>query len=152
MIIEPETHSNSKPSIGSLLSGIISDVKDLFIQELRLAKQEISEDLQKGRTAATALGVGLVVLAISLGLLLLMVVHLIDAFTEIPLWGCYGIVGAAVGLIGIVSLIIGKNRAKEVDFKPEATAQAVKEDVGWIKARVMFNRTAKEHEPLSLRR
>jgi hypothetical protein len=150
MISEPET--NSKPSIGSLLGGIIADAKDLFAQELKLARKEIGDDIQKAKAALTALGVGLVVLAISLGLLLLMLVHLIDALTAIPLWGCYGIVGVVLGLIGIVLLISGKNRAQDVDFTPQATANAVKEDVGWIRSRVMFNRTAKEHGPLSPRR
>jgi hypothetical protein len=149
MIPEPET--NSKPSIGSLVGGIISDVKDLVAQELALARKEISEDIQKSRTALTALGFSLVALAISLGLLLLMVVHLIDALTNIPLWGCYGIVGAVVAIIGIVFLVFGKNRAQEVDFKPDATAKAVKEDVGWIRARVTSNRAARGHGPLSLR-
>jgi uncharacterized membrane protein YqjE len=148
----PETETNSKPSIGSLLGGIVSDVKDLFAQELKLARKEISEDIQKTRTALTALGVGLVVLAISLGLLVLMLVHLIDALTNIPLWGCYGIVGVGVGIIGVIFLIMGKNRVQDVDFTPEAAAKAVKEDMGWIRARVISNRIVKEHEPLSLRR
>lgn len=148
----PETETNSKPSIGSLLGGIVSDVKDLFAQELKLARKEISEDIQKTRTALTALGVGLVVLAISLGLLVLMLVHLIDALTNIPLWGCYGIVGVGVGIIGVIFLIMGKNRVQDVDFTPQAAAKAVKEDMGWIRARVISNRIVKEHEPLSLRR
>jgi uncharacterized membrane protein YqjE len=148
----PETETNSKPSIGSLLGGIVSDVKDLFAQELKLARKEISEDIQKTRTALTALGVGLVVLAISLGLLVLMLVHLIDALTNIPLWGCYGIVGVGVGIFGVIFLIMGKNRVQDVDFTPQAAAKAVKEDMGWIRARVISNRIVKEHEPLSLRR
>jgi hypothetical protein len=147
-----ETETNSKPSIGSLVGGIISDVKDLFVQELKLAKKEIGEDIQKTRTALTALGIGLVILAISLGLLVLMLVHLIDALTTIPLWGCYGIVGVAVGLLGVIFLVMGKNSAQDVDFTPQETTKAVKEDVGWIRARVMSSRTAKGQGPLSLRR
>jgi hypothetical protein len=117
-----------------------------------MAKKEIGEDIHKTRTALTALGVGLVVLAISLGLLLLMLVHLINSVTNIPLWGCYGIVGVIVGIIGTGLLFLGKNRAQQVDFAPEQTAQAVKEDVGWIRARVRSSWIEKRREPLSLRR
>ncbi|MGH7824011.1 MAG: phage holin family protein [Candidatus Binatia bacterium] len=147
-----EAQRNSKQSIGSLLSGIISDTRDLFVQELKLAKKELGEDVKRTRTALTALGIGLVILAMSLGLLLLMLVHLISATTPIPLWGCYGIVGVVAAILGAAFLVLGKNRAKDVDFTPQETANAVKEDVGWIRARVTSSRSAKERGPLSLRR
>jgi hypothetical protein len=143
-----EHRRNSRPSIGSLVAGILSDARDLFAQELKLAKKEISEDIQKTKSAATALAVGLGILAISVGLLLLMLVHLIHETTALPLWGSYGIVGVVVGIVGAVLLFMGKNKVQEVDFKPEQTAKAVKEDVGWIKARMRVGGTAKEHEPL----
>jgi hypothetical protein len=119
---------------------------------MSVARKEIIEDLQKTRHALTALGTGLVILTAGCGLLLLMVVHLLNAMTELPLWGCYGIVGLVVVMIGAIFLVSGKNRARQVDFKPEQTAQAVKEDVGWIKARMTSNRIARERGPLSLRR
>ena len=148
----PETETNSKPAIGTLVGGIINDARDLFAQELRLAKNELGEDIRKTTSALTVMAAGLIVLAMSLGLLLLMVVHLIHATTELSLWVCYGIVGVVVGIIGVVCLLLGKNRARQVDFKPEETANAVKEDVGWIKARLMSARIARERDPLSLRR
>lgn len=150
MSLQPQ--DGEKPSIGSLLAGIVNDIKDLFAQELKLARKEITEDIQETRRALTTLGTGLVILTAGFGLLLLMVVHLIDTMTNIPLWGCYGIVGVVVGVIGAVFLVLGKNRAREVDFKPEQTAQAVKEDVGWIRARMRSKRIGRERGPLSLRR
>jgi len=150
--MEPETHANSKPAIGSLVSGIINDAKDLFSQELRLAKKEFSEEIKKTTSAISAIAAGLFVLAVGVGLLLLMAVHLIEATTEIPLWGCYGIVGVVVAIIGIICLMVGKNRTRDVDFKPEETARAVKEDIGWIRARLTSIRIARGRDPLSLRR
>jgi uncharacterized membrane protein YqjE len=150
MSVQPQ--DGEKPSIASLLAGLVNDIKDLFGQELKLARKEIAEDIRKTRAALTALGIGLVILTVSLGLLLLMVVHLINAMTNIPLWGCYGIVGVVVAVIGIVFLILGKSKTQEVDFKPEQTVQAVKEDVGWIRARMRSSRIGRERAPLSLRR
>lgn len=150
--MEPETHANSKPAIGSLVSGIINDAKDLFAQEMRLAKKELSEEVKKTTSAITAIAAGLFVLALSAGLLLLMAVHLIAATTDVPLWGCYGIVGVVVAIVGIVCLMVGRNRTRAVDFKPEETARAVKEDIGWIRARLTSIRIARERDPLSLKR
>jgi hypothetical protein len=44
-------------------------------------------------------------------LIVLMVVHLLDAFTDLPLWGCYGIVGIVLLTIGAVFLYSAKRRA-----------------------------------------
>jgi hypothetical protein len=40
----------------------------------------------------------------------LMVVHLLDALTEIPLWGCYGIVGVVLLAIGGILFYSAKRR------------------------------------------
>jgi hypothetical protein len=141
-----------KPSIGSLISGLLGDIRDLLAAELKVARTEIGEDIQKTKGALTALGIGLVILAISVGLLLLMVVHLLHAITNLPLWASYGIVGVVVAAVGIGLLIVAKNKGQGVDFAPEQTVAAVKEDVGWIRARVMSNRIGKGRGLLSLRR
>ena len=85
----------SEPSVAALLGGIVSDGKELLVQELALTKLEVHDTLRKARTAAMALGLGIGVVAIGGISLMLMLVQVLAAFTEIPLWGCYGIVGGA---------------------------------------------------------
>src|SRR5918992_1569553 len=128
-----------KPSIGVLLSGIIADMRNLFVQELRLAKLEIAEDLRRVKAAVAVLAVGAVILALGAVLLILMLVHLLDAITDLPLWGAYGVVAAVMLVIGIGVLIAGKKKAEHVGLVPQETADAIKEDVGWIKARMKSN-------------
>jgi hypothetical protein len=134
-----ETPDENKPRIGILLSGIISDMRDLFTQELRLAKLEIGADVRRVKTAVTVLAIGGAILAVGAILLVLMLVHLLDALTDLPLWGAYGIVAGVMLAVGIGVLIAGKNKIQDVGFMPAETAEAIKEDVGWIKARVKSN-------------
>ncbi len=48
----------SGPSIVSLLRGIITDVRDLFVYELTATKLEIQEELGQAKYAAASLGIG----------------------------------------------------------------------------------------------
>lgn len=133
------TVDERKPSIAVLLSGIISDMRNLVVQELRLAKLEIGEDLRRVKAAVAVLAIGGAILALGAVLLILMLVHLLDAVTELPLWGAYGIVAAVMLAIGIGILIAGKKKAEQVGLVPQETAEAIKEDVGWIKAHMKSN-------------
>lgn len=128
-----------KPPIGTLLSGIVSDLRNLFVQELRLAKLEIGEDLQRVKAAVAVLAVGGALSALGAVLLILMVVHLLEATTELPLWGAYGVVGGVALAIGVGGLIAGKRKSRGIGLVPEETAEAIKEDVGWIKAHMKSN-------------
>jgi Putative Actinobacterial Holin-X, holin superfamily III len=97
-----------EPNLGGLVSGILNDVKELVTDGVALAKLEVRDELRKAKVAAVAAGVGIGVMAVGGLLLLVMFVHLLAAFTVIPLWGCYGIVGGALLLIGAVLLMTGK--------------------------------------------
>ena len=135
------TVDEKKPRIGMLLGGIITDMRNLFVQELRLAKLEIGEDLRRVKAVLAVLAIGGAILALGVLLLVLMLVHLLDAVTDLPLWGAYGVVGGAMLGVGLGILMAGKKTAEQVGFVPEETAEAIKEDVGWIKAHMKSNGT-----------
>jgi Putative Actinobacterial Holin-X, holin superfamily III len=88
-----ESDSTARRSIASLVSGIISDLGDLVAVELRIAKAEFEEELGKARVTAITLGIAAGLIGAGALLLLEMLVQLVHAYTELPLWGCYGIVG-----------------------------------------------------------
>ena len=102
----------SEPSVAALLGGIVNDVKDLLVQELALTKLEVQDMLRKAKTAAVALGIGIGVVAIGGMLLMLMLVQVLAAYTKIPLWGCYGIVGSVLVVLGGVLLVMGKRTSR----------------------------------------
>ena len=120
------------PSLAALLGGIMKDAKDLLVQELTLAKLEGHDELDHIKTAALSLGIGVGVAAVGGILLSVMLVHGLAAYTDIPLWGCYGIVGSVFGVLGWVLLASGKHKIEEIDVMPQ-TVETMKENTQWLR-------------------
>jgi Putative Actinobacterial Holin-X, holin superfamily III len=142
-----ETPYQSEPSLAQLLTGIVNDAKELMRQELALAKHEIREDLRKTTKAMLSLGVGIGVAAIGGLLLILMLVHLLNALAGLPLWACYGIVGGLFLIMGGVLLLIAKNTIARIDVMPPQTVETMQENVQWIRERATPDATSKAHVP-----
>jgi Putative Actinobacterial Holin-X, holin superfamily III len=130
----------SELSFVSLLGGIANDAKELLLQEVALTKLEVRYELLKAKTAAIALGIGIGIIAMGGLLLLFMLVHLLAVLTVVPLWGCYGIVGIALVILGGVLLATGKTKAEEVDVVPPRTAQRMKESAQWLTKQTTSNK------------
>jgi Putative Actinobacterial Holin-X, holin superfamily III len=120
------------PSLAALLGGIMKDAKDLLVQELTLAKLEGHDELRQIKNAALSLGIGVGVAAVGGILLSVMLVHVLAAYTDIPLWGCYGIVGSVFGVLGWVLLASGKYKIEEIDVMPQ-TVETMKENTQWLR-------------------
>ena len=130
----------SGPSFVSLIGGMANDAKELLLQEVALTKLEVQYELLKAKTAAIALGIGIGTIAMGGLLLLFMLVHVLAAYTVVPLWGCYGIVGSPLVILGGVLLATGKTKAEEVDVVPPQTAQRIKESAQWLTKQTTSNK------------
>jgi hypothetical protein len=115
----------------ALLGGILNDAKDLLVQQLTLARLEGQDELRQIKTAALLLGIGIAVSTVGGMLLSLMLVHMLVAYTDVPLWGCYGIVGSVVAVLGGVLLAAGTHKAEEIDVLPQ-TVETMKENAQWL--------------------
>ena len=116
-----------KRSFSVLLAGVVIDAKELLAQQLTLTKLELQRELAKAKTAAIALGIGLAIIAMGATLLLLMLVQILAVYTQIPLWGCYGIVGGMLALFGALLIASGKSKAEEVRLVPSSRIEMRKE-------------------------
>ena len=125
--------------IMTLVSGILRDASDLISKELTAAKLEMREELDNFKSTAALMGVGLVALLIGIILLALMLVHLLQEFTDLNLWACYAIVGGSVTLVGVMILLFGKQRAAKTNLVPTASIENAKEDARWITRRVKYD-------------
>jgi len=126
---------STEPSMTALVSGIVADAQVLMRQELQLAKVEIKQELAKTRDAAIGFAAGAGFTVWGTVLLTLMVVHLLNWATSIPLWGCFGIVGGLSFIAGAALIFFGKSRAESINLIPPQTAATMQENVQWIKNR-----------------
>jgi len=124
-----DLRTDFEPSMSSLVSGIISDVQDLLKQQLVLFQKEIQSDLRKTREAALSMLLGAGVAAIAAVLLAFTVVYLLEWATRLPLWGCFGIVGLGLAIVGGVLTYGGLKKFESFNPLPDESAQALKENV-----------------------
>jgi hypothetical protein len=113
-----------------------------------LAKHELRAELWHIILAIVSLGVGGGVAAIGGWLLILMLVHLLQALTALPLWACYGTVGGLCAVVGGVLLMLGKQKLARLHLVPQDTAETMQENVQWITAQVRRNgRSTQDRHP-----
>jgi len=124
--------SDTGASVGGLVSGIVQDAQNLIGQQLRLFKQEIRQDFQRAREAAGLLAIGAGALTVGVLILGLMLVHLLQwAVPTLPLWACYGIVGAALTAIGGLVAWLGVQKLSSINPLPEQSTKALEENIEW---------------------
>jgi hypothetical protein len=128
-----DVQTNNGPSLTNLVSGIIGDAQALFKQQLALFRTEVKQDIKRTKQALVALVSGLALLTVGAALLCFMLVYGLNAaFPDLPLWGCYGIVGGVFTLIGGIAFYSAVRQFQEFNPLPDESAQALKENVQWI--------------------
>lgn len=120
-----------EPSVPTLVSGIVQDAQELLKQQADLFKHEVSTAVNKAREASVSLGLGACLLVLSGILLCLAVVYLLHETLSLPLWACYLIVGALVGLPGGIMAWRGYKQFQSFSPLPEQSAEAMKENLEW---------------------
>ena len=115
----------SDVSIGQIMGNITSDLSSLMRQEVALAKAEMKVEAAKAGKAAGMLG--------GAGFAGYMTI----LFLSIALWAALGseiglgwsglIVAALWGAVAAVLFVVGRNKMKEVNPKPEQTVETVSE-------------------------
>ena len=140
-MIPREDSRVANPSWSDLLSGIFIDVAKLFAQELELAKLELQEDLRRTKAYFALLILGGSVAAMGLLMMLLMGAFLLNADIKLPLWACFGVIGGVTFLVGGALVIAAKVENTKVDFVPQRSAEAVKEDFEWISSSIKTSKS-----------
>lgn len=138
---ERSERSTPRPSIAWLLEGLMRDVKTLVLQEVTLAQDEIARELTKAKTAAVSLAIGVGLAAVGGLLLVIMLVHGLNALTRLPLWACYGIVGGVLVGAALVLLRKAGSTAGDIHMVPRHTVRTIKENVTWLKEHAVSRKT-----------
>jgi hypothetical protein len=119
--------------VSDLLGAVARDAGALAGQHLDLLRAELRHDLAEAGLAAASIGAGAGLTAAAGMLGALMLVHKLHSATRLPLWGCYGLVGGALGALGAGLIGAGVQRAGGVDLVPRQSLAALREDFEWVK-------------------
>jgi len=131
---------SQQQSMTGIVSGIVHDFETLISQQLDMVRAEVRRDWEKTKQAIWPIAVGSVLLTMGGTLLSFMLVYLLHWATSpvavdmarVPLWGCYGLVGAGFLIIGGLLLGAGIARFHSFNPLPEKSAEALKENVKWL--------------------
>lgn len=141
--METTTTTHEPRTIGTLLRELFDEARDLFRQEIALAKTEASEKASLfGRNAAFVAAGGLVALMGVLFILAAISILLTWAYANAGLseavatWLGPLTVGLVVGIIGYILVQKGLKTFKDGSLKPERTIQSIKEDKQWTQQRL----------------
>jgi hypothetical protein len=128
-------NNRRKESIIQLIRGICQDSLRLSSKELTAAKLEIKQEITKGVKAGISLGIGVFILAVGVLLLSCMLVFILSAYTPIPLWASFGIIGLIYVIAGGLLVWGAKEKASDVKPYPQDSVESAKEDVRYVSAR-----------------
>jgi uncharacterized membrane protein YqjE len=118
-------------SVGEIVQNIANNLQEIIRAEFRLAKSELAERGRKMGRAAAILGAGLALLSIA-GLLV--IVTIVAALSLImAVWAAALIVAVVLGALGGGMAVVGRERIKKTNLRPDDTIESVKEDVEWLK-------------------
>ncbi|MFL6127860.1 MAG: phage holin family protein [Mycobacteriales bacterium] len=120
-------------SVGELLSEVTGDLSRLMRQEVALAKVELKEEATKAGKASGVLGSAGAVGYLVLVFLSLALMFALDALMPIG-WAAL-LTAVVLGIVAAVLFVLGRNRLKQVNPKPEQTVETLKEDVQWARNR-----------------
>jgi Putative Actinobacterial Holin-X, holin superfamily III len=123
-------------SIGTLVRGVLMDIRDLMREELSLARVEIREQAGKAKLAAASLGAALVALAFGGTFLLVAIAVGIADLLNWPVWTGFLIVALLLSVAGFVMLASGRKKLRTVQPVPEETVRTLKENSEWLKRRL----------------
>jgi uncharacterized membrane protein YqjE len=130
-----DTHGNTE-SIGGLLRGILTDVRELIREEIALAKVEIGEQLTGIRAASISFAVAAVAILFCLGFVLVALAMGIADLLMWPVWSGFLIVAVLLGIVGLTAMASGRRKLRTVSAMPEETVTTLKENSEWIATRL----------------
>ena len=120
-------YTSSDESVGGLVRGALDDVRELFREEMLLARVELKHELNKATAAGMQFGAAGVSLMLAAAFLMVALALGISTAFAWPAWAGFGIVAVLLGIAGLVFVSSGRKAVREVRPLPR-TVQTIKEN------------------------
>ena len=123
-------------STGTLIRGILNDLRTLIREEIALARVEMRE--QAGRARSAALSFGIAAAALAFGAIFLLVAMALGIANLLgwPAWTGFLIMALLLCIGGYFTLSSGRKQLASVHAVPEETVTTLKENSEWIAKRL----------------
>jgi uncharacterized membrane protein YqjE len=116
-------------SMAAVLQDIVGNVQQIVGAEIRLARIEVRQEVEKATRSVALLIVGGTIAALALALVLLACVYALSMV--VAPWGAALIVAGAAGAIGGVLMAAGMKQMRRVVVAPPKTVATMKENLQW---------------------
>jgi MFS family permease len=127
-------------SIGSLVRGILSDLRTLLHEEIALARVELREQARRARAAAVSYGIMAGALGVGVIFLLLAAALGVADLLEWPAWAGFLTVALLLCLVGFVAMVSGRKQLQRLHAVPPETVSTLKENAAWFAKRMSYGR------------
>jgi uncharacterized membrane protein YqjE len=125
--------NTAEADLGDLIKGAVRDIETLATQHVKLFKAEVKEETRQLAQGAVSLAIGGGILLIGGVMVAITLAHVLMLIPNMPAWGAYGIVSLVVCALGVLALVLGKNRIDDATPLVDKTQEEIKEDVQWLK-------------------
>lgn len=117
--------------LGSLFSELTQETANLFRNELRLARTELTDKARQAGRGAAEIGVGAVFLLVAVGVLAAAAV--LGLALVLPPWAAALIVGVVALVIGGGLLALGLRTVRTDSLTPRRTMDSLRDNTRWAK-------------------
>lgn len=123
-------------NVTSLAGKIVHDGEKLLGQQVELFRAELGQEFHRLGDSAFSMVLGVSLATGGIILTGFMLANLLQFLTNWPLWCCYGLVGAACVIAGVILVRSGRTGMASMQLLPRQSAQALKENLTWLKQQI----------------
>jgi hypothetical protein len=132
--------ADSFESLSHTVSRVVDDVRELFREEVALARAEIRQEVSGYTTAAIQLTIGAAAGLLAAIFLLHAVALGLATLTGWNVWITYLATALLAGAVSAAAIVLGMNRAKRTPAVPPRTMETLQENKEWLKHRMSSER------------
>ena len=115
--------TEERPSLGTLVAGITSELSTLVRNEIELAKAEMRESFKRGASGSILFIIAAVLLAMVWLLVTFCLVYVLVEVADLPVWASFLIVAGAYLLVAAILIGIGVLQVKKARGPERAKAE-----------------------------